>query len=70
MHKKETDVTWGKFYCYPNFDLSGFDKYQIKITEYFTSGDDSITLPDTPQPDEDGATYREKLCTRSKLDIF
>ena len=52
-----------------NFDLSGSDKYKIKITKFY-SGDDSITLPDTPQPDEDGATYREKLCTRSKLDIF
>ena len=32
------------------------------------SGDDSSTLQDTPQPEEGGATYKEKVCTRSTCD--
>jgi hypothetical protein len=33
----------------------------------FLSGDDSVTLPSVPQPVEIGATYKEKVCARSKL---
>ena len=43
-------------------------EYYIKLSNIFPlSGDDSITLPDSPQPDEQGATYKEKVCTRSKF---
>jgi len=34
----------------------------------YLSGDDSTTLPDTKQPVENGATYKEKVCTRSTCD--
>ena len=34
----------------------------------YLSGDDSSTLHDTPQPEERGATYKEKVCTRSTCD--
>ena len=34
----------------------------------YLSGDDSSTLHDTPQPEEQGATYKEKVCTRSTCD--
>ena len=51
-------------------------QYSIKLTFeiyskiFSSSGDDSTTLPDTKQPVENGATYKEKVCTRSKFNDF
>ena len=33
------------------------------------SGDDSMTLPGIPQPVEIDAEYKEKICTRSKINF-
>jgi len=42
--------------------------FSQKDDRCYLSGDDSITLPDTKQPDEPGAVYKEKVCTRSTCD--
>ena len=58
-------------YIYQNaelFQARAFNcrSFAQKGDRCYLSGDDSLTLPDSVQPEESGATYREKVCTRSK----
>ena len=44
--------------------------YAQKEDRCYLSGDDSMTLPGVPQPVELEAVYKEKICTRSKINDF